>query len=153
MARAGAASSSSGATSAILLAAAHLLEHMPPGVREVLKDLPNVLRRLEQRTGGVRRWIEEMDTTFAIEADVPPPHLVEARDAAQRWLTASVSALEAIQHELQRLRDGTGTVEKLVKETASGLEMVPSRTGQLHLRARQPRPATKGPRGVCRSRR
>lgn len=110
-------------TAAFVLAAARLLQDLPPEVRERLSDLPEALRQLERGTGGLRSWIEEMDTPLTIEGDVPPQDLAKARHAAERWLTASVSALQAIQRELERLHEGTGTVEGVTAQLEAAREI------------------------------
>lgn len=87
-------------------------ENLPDAARKALEDLPDVLRRLELQTQGMRTWIAELDGTASARE-------VEVRDAAQQRLAETVTAVETIRLQLLRLHDGTGTVESLTAELAA----------------------------------
>jgi hypothetical protein len=119
---------------AIGMAAERLFEELPKAEREQLKELPEVVSRLEKDASAVRQRIEELDgmlidiggegeagltkrvTSGASHPDLTAQrdHLAEdlsqARDEAQARLQDVVASLETIRLGLLRMHAGTGTV-------------------------------------------
>jgi hypothetical protein len=119
---------------AIGLAAERLFEELPKAEREELKELPEVVSRLENDASRMRQRIEELDGMLfdiggageaGLIANVPAggsqPDITEhrdqladdlqrARDEAQATLQDVVTSLENIRLGLLRMHAGTGTV-------------------------------------------
>jgi serine/threonine-protein kinase len=124
---------------AIGLAADALYAALPKETRKELKDLPDVVRRLETDAQALRARVEELnvlmagageDSVGATSASLraggagPAGAAVEARrtlredltaerDAAARRLATSVAALENIRLDLLRLTAGVGTLDQI----------------------------------------
>jgi hypothetical protein len=84
-----------------------------PG-RNTLEDLPEILQRLRAQAERVRTRIGELEAGGA---------RVEARENAERHLTDSVTAREAIRLQLHRLYEGIGTLEGVTAELAAAREV------------------------------
>jgi serine/threonine-protein kinase len=119
---------------AIGMAAERLFEELPKAEREQLKELPEVVSRLEKHAAGMRQRIEELDTMLcdiggegeveqtervaagasrpdmAAERDHVVEDLSQARDKARARLKDVVASLETIRLGLLRMHAGTGTV-------------------------------------------
>jgi hypothetical protein len=119
---------------AIGMAAERLFEELPKAEREELKELPEVVSRLEMDASRIRQRIEELDGMLfdigsageaGLIASVPAggsqPDITEhrdqladdlqrARDEAQATLQDVVTSLENIRLGLLRMHAGTGTV-------------------------------------------
>jgi serine/threonine-protein kinase len=119
------------------LAADQLFNALPKETRKELKDLPDVIRRLESDAAVTRKRVEELDEALAglggdsralrsvalrageAEAGIAAEQerlktdLVAARDGAARRLATAVAALENIRLDLLRLKAGAGTVDDL----------------------------------------
>lgn len=111
-----AAGSSHGARRAeesILASALRSFLELPDGSRRGLEDLPRVLERLQAGAECMRSRIGEGRT-----GESGPPD-----ELAERHLADSITALEAVRLELQRLYDGTGTIEGVTAALARAREV------------------------------
>ena len=129
---------------AIGMAADRLYEELPKDVQNSFKELPNVVRRLEQDAEKMRARIKELDGVLGnIESDeamswsgtaAAAPGVRDkreslsaqvraARDAAEKRLSEAVAALETIRLELLRLHAGSGSVESMTADLTSALEL------------------------------
>jgi hypothetical protein len=124
---------------AIGLAVAELYKALPRETQRELRDLPNVVRKLEEDAQQMRKRISQCDDAIA-NADVDRPgslasraemiaspgedaldehrrsvvgDLRTARDSAGRKLAIAVAALENIRLDLLRLQAGAGSVDSL----------------------------------------
>lgn len=132
---------------AIGLAADRLFEELPKAVRRNLKELPDVMRRLEGDAQKIRARIEELngllgaiggaqvsskvmaaasskgDRTLADKSEELAKKLAGARDLAQRRLADTVTALETVRLDLLRMQAGTGTAQSITTDLASAREL------------------------------
>jgi hypothetical protein len=122
------------------MAADQIFESLPKESRKALKDLPNLVRRLEAEAAGMRARVEELAAMIAglgdealsaqsasLKSQVAGAHVKDQREqlradlnlkrdqAAQR-LSISVAALENIRLDLLRLKAGVGTVDQLTAD-------------------------------------
>jgi serine/threonine-protein kinase len=115
------------------LAAARLFEELPRETRHQLRDLPDVVHRLERDAQRMRSRLEDLqdalggkgeegsgkggaDDALAARRDRVLADLVAERDAVQRRLADAVAALEAIRLNLLKLHAGSATVQSLTTD-------------------------------------
>jgi hypothetical protein len=116
---------------ALSMAAEQLYETLPKETRRQLRDLPDVVHRLEQDAQRMRARLEELQEALA---DVGGGHsgtadpaivarhdrivadLSAERDLVQQRLKDAVAALETIRLNLLRLHAGTGSVHSLTTD-------------------------------------
>jgi serine/threonine-protein kinase len=114
---------------ALGMAAEQLYDSLPRDTRRQLRDLPDVLRRLERDAQRMRARLEELqqaladtgragspDPTIAARHDRLVTDLIAERDLVQQRLKDAVAALETIRLSLLRLHAGTGTVQSLTTD-------------------------------------
>lgn len=111
------------AESAIFEAAQHLFEQLPNAAQSALERLPGVLRQLELETQGLRTRLSEPEAPLAGDREAPAPPQ-EARQKAEQRLSEAVTAVEDLRIELERLRDGAGTVKE-ASAKLSAAERIP----------------------------
>src|SRR5712691_9378854 len=107
------------------MAAEQLYESLPKETRRQLRDLPDLVHRLEQDAQKMRARLEELQdalsgpTPGSADASIVARHdrivadLTAERDLVQQRLKDAVAALETIRLNLLRLHAGTGTVQSL----------------------------------------
>ncbi len=113
------------------LAAEQLFEQLPREIRRQLRDLPDVVRRLEDDARRMRGRLEELQDALggkgeegrkgeagaslgiAERRDRVLEDLVAERDLVQQRLRDAVAALETIRLNLLRLHAGSGSVQSL----------------------------------------
>ena len=128
------------------LAAEQLYENLPKETRQQLRDLPDVLRRLEGDAQRLRKRHDELaeavaggegggartsgpaDERTSVERIVGqrPDALValrEERDAVHAKLASTVAALETIRLNLLRLHAGSGSVASLTTDLGLAFEV------------------------------
>ena len=123
---------------ALAMAAEQLFEELPRDARHQLKDLPDVVRRLEQDAQRMRLRLEELHDalggtetapgTLASDAvtarhDRIVTDLITERDRVQQRLGDAVKALETIRLNLLRLRAGSGSVQSLTTDLGLAREV------------------------------
>src|SRR5439155_10071847 len=112
---------------ALAMAAEQLFEELPRDTRQQLKDLPDVVRRLEQDAQKMRGRLEELndalggmrdeghgkgggggggDSAIGARRDRIVTDLENERTLVHNWLADAVRALETIRLNLLRLRAG-----------------------------------------------
>ncbi len=125
---------------AIGMAADQIFESLPKEARKELKDLPNLVRRLEAEAQGMRARVDELNAMIAGLGDEALSaksaslrergagavvgdqreqvrnELSAKRDQAAQRLSVSVAALENIRLDLLRLKAGVGTVDQLTAD-------------------------------------
>jgi len=118
---------------ALGMAAEQLFESLPKETRNQLRDLPDVVHRLEQDAQKMRARHEELqealadvgqrggggggpDPAIAARHDRIVRDLGAERDLVQQRLKDAVAALETIRLNLLRLHAGTGTVQSLTTD-------------------------------------
>jgi len=121
------------------MAAERLFEDLPKETREELRELPDVLRRLEQDAGRMRLRLDELNDalqdagergrlsgqiTDDIKArrDRVVTDLEAERDLVQRRLKDAVAALETIRLNLLKLHAGAGSVQSLTTDLSLARE-------------------------------
>ena len=115
---------------AIGIAADRLFEELPRSTKRDLKDLPEVIQKLEVDAHEMRRQVDELNGVLAEIGDDPGRiggeerarlrvDLVETRDLAQSRMTHAVSALEKIRLGLLRLHAGAGSVESVTMDLSA----------------------------------
>ncbi|HWC72755.1 MAG TPA: serine/threonine-protein kinase [Gemmatimonadales bacterium] len=117
---------------ALGMAAEQLFETLPKDTRRQLRDLPDVVRRLEHDAQNMRRRLEELQEALG---DNPAPRgddirqqriitdLIAERDRVQQRLKDAVAALETIRLNLLRLHAGTTTVQSLTTDLGLAREI------------------------------
>ena len=124
---------------ALGMAAEQLYETLPKETRAQLRDLPDVVHRLEQDAQRMRARLEELqealadvghgsspgspDPTIAARHDRIVADLSAERDLVQQRLRDAVAALETIRLNLLRLHAGTGTVQSLTTDLGLAREI------------------------------
>lgn len=122
---------------AIGMAAEQLYEGLPKETKRQLRDLPDVVHRLERDAQGMRGRLEELQDALAnVErdaADPAPPiaarhdrivaDLTAERGLVEQRLTDIVAALETIRLNLLRLQAGTGSVQSLTTDLGLAREV------------------------------
>ncbi len=118
---------------ALGMAAERLFEELPKETRHELRELPDVVRRLEADAGRMRARLEELNAALdgagergrlsgQIDADIKQRRdrvvtdLEAERDLVQRRLKDAVAALETIRLNLLRLHAGTGDLKSLTTD-------------------------------------
>ena len=128
---------------ALGMAAEQLYDSLPKVTRQQLRDLPDVVHRLEQDAQRMRARLEELQEALgdAGQRASPAPavaarhdrlvaDLSKERDLVQQRLKDAVAALETIRLNLLRLHAGTGTVRSLTtdlglaREVAKGIDLL-----------------------------
>ena len=121
---------------ALGMAAEQLYETLPKETRRQLRDLPDVVHRLEQDAQRMRARLEELQEALADvgHSGTPDPaiaarqsrivaDLSAERDLVQQRLKDAVAALETIRLNLLRLHAGTGTVQSLTTDLGLAREV------------------------------
>ena len=112
------------------MAAEQLFEGLPKETRQQLRDLPDVVHRLEEDAQRMRRRLEELQDALADSGTAPggragskagpaieqrrdriETDLKAERDLVQQRLADAVAALETIRLNLLKLHAGTGSVQ------------------------------------------
>jgi len=124
------------------MAAEQLYEGLPEETRQQLRDLPDVVHRLEDDAQRTRRRLEELqevlgdvgrgsaDPVIGARHDRILADLTAERDLVQKRLADAVAALETIRLNLLRLHAGTGSVQNLTtdlglaREVATGISLL-----------------------------
>ena len=114
---------------ALGMAAEQLYESLPKATRQQLRDLPDVVHRLEDDAQKMRRRLEELQEALsdAVHTRSPDPaiaarhdrivaDLTAERELVQQRLKDAVAALETIRLNLLRLHAGTGSVQSLTTD-------------------------------------
>jgi hypothetical protein len=126
---------------ALGMAAEKLFDELPKETRQQLKDLPDVVRRLESDAQRMRPRLEELNAALEgagergrlsgqIAGDIKARRdravgdLQAERDLVQRRLKDAVAALETIRLNLLRLHAGTGSVHSLTTDLTLAREAV-----------------------------
>jgi eukaryotic-like serine/threonine-protein kinase len=121
---------------ALSMAAEQLFESLPKETRSQLRDLPDVVHRLEQDAQKMRARLEELqealadvgqrgslDPAIAARHDHIVTDLSAERDLVQQRLKDAVAALETIRLNLLRLHAGTATVKSLTTDLGLAREI------------------------------
>ena len=123
---------------ALSMAAEQLYETLPKETRRQLRDLPDVVHRLEQDAQRMRARFEELqealadvggghsgtpDPAIAARRDRIVVDLNAERDLVQQRLKDTVAALETIRLNLLRLHAGTGSVRSLTTDLGLAREL------------------------------
>jgi serine/threonine-protein kinase len=121
---------------ALGMAAEQLFESLPKETRNQLRDLPDVVHRLEQDAQRMRARLEELQEALAgVEQRGKPEPAIAARhdrivsdlgaerDLVQQRLKDAVAALETIRLNLLRLHAGTTTVTSLTTDLGLAREI------------------------------
>jgi eukaryotic-like serine/threonine-protein kinase len=121
---------------ALGMAAEQLFESLPKENRNQLRDLPDVVHRLEQDAQKMRARLEELqealagvdqrgkpDPAIAARHDRIVTDLTAERDLVQQRLKDAVAALETIRLNLLRLHAGTATVKSLTTDLGLAREI------------------------------
>jgi serine/threonine-protein kinase len=133
---------------AIGLAADRLFEELPRELRRSLKDLPEIVHKLQVDAQKMRNRVEDLNGILAevgserpesraLGASPSPDEsakvaekrqklsddLFAARDATQQRLADAVAALETIRLSLLRMQAGSGSVESLTGDLAAAREV------------------------------
>jgi serine/threonine-protein kinase len=124
------------------MAAEQLYEGLPKVTRQQLRDLPDVVHRLEDDAQRTRRRLEELqdvlggakatsaDPAIGARHDRILAELTAERELVQQRLADAVAALETIRMNLLRLHAGTGSVRNLTtdlglaREVAKGIDLL-----------------------------
>src|SRR6185437_6335736 len=114
---------------ALGMAAEQLYDSLPKETRRQLRDLPDVVHRLEEDAQRMRARFEELQEALADvgQRGSPDPaigarherivaDLSAEREQVQQRLKDAVAALETIRLNLLRLHAGTGTVQSLTTD-------------------------------------
>jgi serine/threonine-protein kinase len=118
---------------ALGMAAERLFDELPKATRHELRELPEVVRRLEADAGRMRARLEELNAALEgagdrgrlsgqIAGDIKQRRdrvvtdLQDERELVQRRLKDAVAALETIRLNLLRLHAGTGDVQSLTTD-------------------------------------
>jgi len=116
---------------ALGMAAEQLYETLPKATRQQLRDLPDVVHRLEADAQQMRARLEELqealsgvehrggpssEPAIAARHDRIVTDLSAERDLVQQRLKDAVAALETIRLNLLRLHAGTGSVRSLTTD-------------------------------------
>jgi serine/threonine-protein kinase len=117
---------------ALGMAAEQLYESLPKETRRQLRDLPDVVHRLEQDAQRMRQRLEELHEALgdhpALRGDDSRHDRIVAdltaeRDLVQQRLKDAVAALETIRLNLLRLHAGTGSVHSLTTDLGLAREL------------------------------
>src|SRR5204862_6860125 len=129
---------------ALGMAAEQLYGSLPKETRRQLRDLPDVVHRLEQDAQRMRARLEELqealsdvghhgnpDPAIAARHDRIVADLSAERDLVQQRLKDAVAALETIRLNLLRLHAGTGSVRSLMTDLGLAREVARSISAQI----------------------
>ena len=117
------------------MAAEQLYETLPKETQRELRDLPDVVHKLEDDAQRTRRRLEELqdalggakassaDPSIAARHDRILADLTEERELVQQRLADAVAALETIRLNLLRLHAGTGSVKNLTTDLGLAREV------------------------------
>jgi len=117
------------------MAAEQLYESLPKETRRQLRDLPDVVRRLEDDAQRTRRRLEELqdvlggakatsaDPTIGARHDRILADLTAERELVEQRLADAVAALETIRLNLLRLHAGTASVRNLTTDLGLAKEV------------------------------
>ena len=130
---------------ALAMAAEQLFDQLPRETRSHLRDLPDVVRRLEGDAQRLRRRLDELQDALAGPTTRTPDALAarrdrvvaeleRERDLVQARLGEGVRALEAIRLNLLRLHAGSGNVESLTTDLGSARSVAEEMGRQLAAR-------------------
>jgi len=112
---------------ALSLAASQLFESLPKATRAALKDLPDVVEKLESDAGRMRERLNMLNDALgpdtATEADGAAAELREVRDQVRARLKDAVAALEKIRLNLLKLHAGSGTVQSVTTDLGLAREV------------------------------
>jgi len=121
---------------ALSMAAEQLFESLPKETRGQLRDLPDVVHRLEHDAQRMRARLEELQEALGgVEQRGKPEPAIAARhdrivadlsaerDLVQQRLKDAVAALETIRLNLLRLHAGTATVKSLTTDLGLAREI------------------------------
>jgi serine/threonine-protein kinase len=125
---------------AIGMAAGRMFEELSKAERKELRDLPDIVRRLEEDAQRMRGRVEQLSGLIASAGDqryaskalpdgVPDRrealdrYLATARDAAQKRLADAVASLETIRLGLLRMQAGTGNIQSITTDLASARDV------------------------------
>lgn len=125
---------------ALGMAAEQLFDTLPKETRRQLRDLPDVVHRLEEDAQRMRARFEELqealvdvgqrgggggspDPAIGARHDRIVADLSAERDQVQQRLKDAVAALETIRLNLLRLHAGTGTVQSLTTDLGLAREL------------------------------
>jgi serine/threonine-protein kinase len=129
---------------ALGMAAEQLYDTLPKVTRQQLRELPDVVHRLEQDAQRMRARLEELQQALADvgQRGTPEPSiaarhdrivadLTAERDLVQQRLKDAVAALETIRLNLLRLHAGTGSVHSLTTDLGLAREVARSISAQI----------------------
>jgi serine/threonine-protein kinase len=117
------------------MAAEQLYETLPKETQRQLRDLPDVVHRLEDDAQRTRRRLEELQEALgdagrtAADPAINARHdriladLIAERELVQKRLADAVAALETIRLNLLRLHAGTGSVQSLTTDLGLAREV------------------------------
>src|SRR5467141_1209947 len=121
---------------ALGMAAVQLYESLPKEMRQQLRELPDVVHRLEEDAQKMRARFEELQEALSDVGDRGNPDpaiaarharivadLTAERDLVQQRLKDAVAALETIRLNLLRLHAGTGSVQSLTTDLGPAREI------------------------------
>ncbi|HET7791326.1 MAG TPA: protein kinase [Gemmatimonadales bacterium] len=128
---------------ALSLAAERLFAELPRATRQELKELPDVVRRLEEDAQRMRRRLDVLndalgdvrdvgtgeekgkraDEQLSTRHDAMVADLRAEREQVQKRLKDAVAALETIRLNLLRLHAGTGSVQSLTTDLGLAREV------------------------------
>ncbi len=132
---------------ALGMAAEQLYETLPKETRQQLRELPDVVHRLEQDAQRMRARLEELqealsdvgqrgtpgtpDPSIGARQDRIVADLTAERELVQQRLKDAVAALETIRLNLLRLHAGTGSVRSLTTDLGLAREVARSISAQI----------------------
>ena len=124
---------------ALAMAAEQLFEQLPRETRHPLRELPDVVRRLEQDAQKMRQRLEELNDALGAKAgegsrkdgdvalgrrhDRIVTDLETERNLVHTRLADAVKALETIRLNLLRLHAGSGSVQRLTTDLGLAREV------------------------------
>ena len=124
---------------ALAMAAEQLFEELPRETRQQLRELPDIVRRLEQDAQKMRQRLEELNEALGGMGDEAPgkggdaalgtrhdrivADLETERNLVHTRLADAVKALETIRLNLLRLRAGSGSVQSLTTDLGLAREV------------------------------
>ena len=103
-----------------------LYEQLPKAIRSDLGDVPSVARHLEADAQKLRQTLEALNDAYSaarVSGDKIPKDLQEAREFTEKHLAEAVASLETIRLGLLRLTTGAGSVESLTTDSAAAAEV------------------------------
>ena len=129
---------------ALGMAAEQLYDSLPKVTRQQLRELPDVVHRLEQDAQRMRARLEDLqealsdvgqrgtpEPTIGARHDRIVADLSAERDLVQQRLKDAVAALETIRLNLLRLHAGTGSVQSLTTDLGLAREVARNISAQI----------------------